>query len=220
MFLFLVIGEMALKGSSASGNDEDDVVLLPVTTARLRLMGRPHLHRIILKAESDEVMAPLHQEIIQSMIDRHNRDDFRVRNTAAIMAAASESQETLTGLLGAVAAISLLVGGIGVMNIMLVSVVERTREIGIRMACGAHQRDILAQFLIEAMLVCVVGGVLGVGLGFVSAMIAQNNGSAVVHTWPPVFLALGCAMLTGLIFGFAPARKASLLDPVKALAAE
>ena len=217
---FLVIGVMEAKGASAFGNDEDDVLLLPGTTARLRLMGKKNLSRAVLKAESDEAMTPLQTAIGELMRERHHRDDFRIRNTAAIMAAASESQETLTLLLGSVAAISLLVGGIGVMNIMLVSVVERTREIGIRMACGARQKDILTQFITEALMVCTFGGLLGILAGLSAAFAAQQSGTPVQYSLPPVMLAFGCSLGTGLVFGLAPARKAARLDPVAALASE
>ena len=139
---------------------------------------------------------------------------------ASVMAAASESQDTLTMLLGSIAAISLLVGGIGVMNIMLVSVVERTREIGIRMACGARQSDIMVQFITEAIMVCAFGGVIGVAAGFLAAFAAQQHGTAVAYSVFPAALALSCSFATGLVFGFAPARKAARLDPVAALATE
>ncbi len=217
---FLVIGVMQMKGASAFGNDEDDVLLVPVTTARLRLMGQKYLRNAIVKAEQGADMEALQASISAVLFERHGTEDFRVLNTASIMEAASESQNTLTVLLGSVAAISLLVGGIGVMNIMLVSVVERTREIGIRMACGARRYDIMVQFITEALMVCALGGVMGVVLGLLAAFIAQQYGAAVAYSVSPAVLALSCSFATGLIFGFAPARKASLLDPVTALASE
>lgn len=217
---FLVIGVMQVKGASAFGTDEDDVLLVPVTTARLRLMGQKYLRSAIIKAEKGADMDALQAAIGAVLLERHGTEDFRVLNTASIMEAASESQNTLTVLLGSVAAISLLVGGIGVMNIMLVSVVERTREIGIRMACGARRTDIMTQFITEALMVCALGGVLGVVLGLLAALVAQYYGAAVAYSAFPALLALSCSFATGLIFGFAPARKASLLDPVAALASE
>lgn len=217
---FLVIGVMDVKGASAFGNDEDDVLLVPVSTARLRLMGRKYLSNAIVKAAPGEDMQALQGNIGALMLERHGTEDFRVLNTASIMEAASESQNTLTVLLGSVAAISLLVGGIGVMNIMLVSVVERTREIGIRMACGARRNDIMTQFITEALLVCAFGGVLGVALGLLAAFVAQRYGAAVAYSVSPAALAFSCAFATGLVFGFAPARKAAHLDPVVALASE
>ena len=217
---FLVIGVMDVKGASAFGTDEDDILLVPVTTARLRLMGRKFLRSAIVKAEANADMQTLQDTIGAMLLERHGTEDFRVLNTASIMDAASESQNTLTVLLGSVAAISLLVGGIGVMNIMLVSVVERTREIGIRMACGARRYDIMVQFITEALMVCALGGLLGVAFGLLAAAIAQHYGAPVAYSASPALLALSCSFVTGLVFGFAPARKASRLDPVAALASE
>lgn len=217
---FLVIGVMQVKGASAFGSDEDDVLLVPVTTARLRLMGQKYLRNAIVKAAPGADTQELQASISALLLERHGTEDFRVLNTASIMEAASESQNTLTVLLGSVAAISLLVGGIGVMNIMLVSVVERTREIGIRMACGARRHDIMVQFITEALVVCALGGFLGIAFGLLAAAIAQYYGAAVAYSVPPALLALSCSFATGLVFGFAPARKASLLDPVTALASE
>ena len=217
---FQVIGVMAVKGASPYGRDEDDVLIVPITSARLRLQGRKFLHSAVVKAESGAVMHTLQTAISDLLLERHGTMDFRVINTATIMEAASESQNTLTVLLGSVAAISLLVGGIGVMNIMLVSVVERTREIGIRMACGARRYDIMVQFITEALMVCALGGLLGVAFGLLAAVVAMHYGAAVAYSVSPALLALSCSFATGLIFGFAPARKASLLDPVAALASE
>ena len=217
---FLVIGVMEEKGASAFGSDQDDVLLVPVTTARLRLMGRKYLQNAIVKAAPGTDMDALQASIGAVLLERHGTEDFRVLNTASIMAAATESQNTLTVLLGSVAAISLLVGGIGVMNIMLVSVVERTREIGIRMACGARRHDIMTQFITEALMVCFLGGILGVVLGLFAAFVAQQYGTPVAYSVGPALLALSCSFATGLVFGFAPARKASRLDPVVALASE
>jgi macrolide transport system ATP-binding/permease protein len=217
---FLVVGVMQKKGANSFGRDEDDVILLPVNTARLRLMGQKYLNNAIIKAAPGQDMDELQANIQKLMIERHNSEDFRVFNTASVLEAVNESQDALTMLLGSVAAISLLVGGIGVMNIMLVSVVERTREIGVRMACGARQRDIMRQFITEALVVCCIGGLLGVGLGLLASFAAQYKGTAVMYSLPPVLLAFSSALATGLIFGWAPARKAARLDPVDALASE
>lgn len=217
---FLVIGVMEVKGASSFGSDQDDVLLVPVSTARLRLQGRHFLGNAITRARPGEDMDALQASIQALMLERHGTEDFRVFNTASIMDAANESQDTLTMLLGSVAAISLLVGGIGVMNIMLVSVVERTREIGVRMACGARQNDILTQFITEALVVCCLGGLMGVGLGLFAGFIASYKGAAVLYSLTPIVLAFGSALATGIVFGYAPARKAARLDPVDALSSE
>ena len=164
----------------------------------------------------DEVQAQVHQLLLQ----RHGVEDFQIRNMASLIDTVSETQDTFTWLLGSVAAISLLVGGIGVMNIMLVSVTERTREIGIRMATGARARHILQQFLLEALAVSALGGLIGVGLGLGAAAVVAHFGTPVSYSLLPVLLAFGCAFGTGLLFGFLPARKAARLDPVAALATE
>ncbi|MDR2726941.1 MAG: MacB family efflux pump subunit [Deltaproteobacteria bacterium] len=217
---FQVVGVMEVKGASADGADQDDVLLLPVTTARLRLSGEKILRRAIVKAAPGWDMHELQASIEAMLFEQRGTRDFNVRNMASVMAAANESQDTLTVLLGLVAAISLLVGGIGVMNIMLVSVVERTREIGIRMACGARQSDIMIQFITEALMVCSFGGLIGVAAGLLAAFAAQQSGTAVAYSFSPAALAFSCSFATGLVFGFAPARKAARLDPVAALASE
>ena len=151
---------------------------------------------------------------------RHRKTDFQIRNMASILETASETQNTLTLLLGSIAAISLIVGGIGVMNIMLVSVTERVREIGIRMATGARRMNIMLQFNTEALVVCSIGGVLGVGGGLATAWICSLLGQPVEYSVTPVVAAFGSAFLTGLLFGYLPARKASRMDPVVALSTE
>ncbi|HJU61779.1 MAG TPA: MacB family efflux pump subunit [Candidatus Binatia bacterium] len=217
---FLVIGVMTEKGASPNGSDQDDVIFVPINTGLVRLFGKSYLSSITVKvADTTDIDAT--QANIEALLKaRHRTEDFSVRNMASILQAAMETQDTFTLLLGTVAAISLLVGGIGVMNIMLVSVVERTREIGIRVATGARMRDILLQFNIEAAVVCAAGGVLGIVVGVVAGMILRYTGMTVIFSVTPAVLAFVCASATGLIFGYLPARKAARLDPVVALASE
>jgi macrolide transport system ATP-binding/permease protein len=217
---FLVIGVTSEKGASPFGSDQDDVIFVPITTGLVRLFGKRYLSSITVKV-SDTTDIQGTQASIEALLKaRHRTEDFRVRNMASYLQAAMETQDTFTLLLGTVAAISLLVGGIGVMNIMLVSVVERTREIGIRMATGARMRDILLQFNIEAAVVCAAGGVLGILVGVLAGMVLRFSGMSVIFSVMPAVLAFVCASATGLIFGYLPARKAAQLDPVVALASE
>ncbi|HUG76143.1 MAG TPA: MacB family efflux pump subunit [Burkholderiales bacterium] len=218
--LFQVIGVMSERGASPWGADQDDVVFLPVSTGSLRLFGQRHVRSVTVAVE-DVARIDETQEALATLLEaRHRTVDFQIRNMASLLEAASETQNTLTVLLGSIAAISLLVGGIGVMNIMLVSVTERTREIGIRMATGARMRDILQQFLGEALTVSALGGALGVACGLAASGLIGALGTPVVFSAGPVLLAFGCAFATGLLFGYLPARKAARLDPVVALAAE
>ncbi len=217
---FQVIGVMAPKGATSSGSDMDDVALIPITTGRVRLFGKRHVRSIIVQVQDVEKIDATQKAIKRVLIERHRREDFQTRNMADVLDAATQTQESLTWLLGAVAAISLLVGGIGVMNIMLVSVTERVREIGVRMAIGARMRNIMLQFNIEALVVCSVGGVLGVGAGLGVAWLAGEFGRPVILSMPPVIMAFASAVLTGLLFGFLPARRAAAMDPVVALSAE
>jgi macrolide transport system ATP-binding/permease protein len=217
---FLVVGVMTEKGASPNGSDQDDVIFVPINTGLVRLFGKSYLSSITVKV-ADTTDIDTTQASIEALLKaRHRTEDFSVRNMASILQAAMETQDTFTLLLGTVAAISLLVGGIGVMNIMLVSVVERTREIGIRMATGARMRDILLQFNIEAAVVCAAGGVLGIVVGVIAGMVLRYTGMTVIFSVTPAVLAFVCASATGLIFGYLPARKAAQLDPVIALASE
>ncbi|MGH8475943.1 MAG: MacB family efflux pump subunit [Methylococcales bacterium] len=217
---FEVIGIMAEKGADFRGYDQDDTVYVPLTTGLIRLFGQNYLSNITVRVLDMVGIDQTQAEIENLLWERHRIEDFRVRNRISIMATATETQDSLTVLLGTVAAISLLVGGIGVMNIMLVSVTERTREIGIRMASGARQRDILLQFNTESTVVCILGGLLGVGLGFLAAMLLRVLEVSVIFSPLPALAAFFCAFCTGVLFGYLPARKASRLDPVAALATE
>jgi len=217
---FEVIGVLSEKGATPWGSDQDDAAFVPVTTGMTRLFGQNYLGNITVKIRDLDHIDETQEAIRQLLITRHRTEDFRIRNTASILEMATETQNTLTILLGAVAAISLLVGGIGVMNIMLVSVTERTREIGIRMATGARRRDIMLQFNIEAAVVCIIGGLLGIGLGLLAGWSISLLEVAVVFSLMPALLAFSSAVLTGILFGYLPARKAARLDPVVALASE
>ncbi len=223
---FIVIGLLTPKGQSAQGQDQDDTVLIPVTTAQKKLFGAqfPGMVRIILvKAKSAPDLASAEQQINELLRQRHHmaqkqENDFTVRNLTQIMQAAEQSTKVMTLLLGAIASVSLLVGGIGIMNIMLVSVTERTREIGIRMAIGAKTWDIRLQFIIEALSLSLIGGVIGIIVGVSTAVILSS-----VSGWPTVvsvlsiLLAFGFSGFIGIFFGFYPAYKASLLNPIDAL---
>ena len=216
---FLVIGVLASKGAQGF-NDQDDTVVVPITTGALRLWGDRSVREIAVECASTNDMDQVQDRITDLMSTRHDSSDFEIQNSADFLQAMTETQNTMTILLGSIAAISLLVGGIGVMNIMLVSVTERTREIGIRMATGARQRNILQQFLTEAIVVSALGGIVGLLAGVGVALLIQAFGTDVKFTAMPMILAFSCAAATGLIFGFAPAYKASRLDPVVALASE
>jgi macrolide transport system ATP-binding/permease protein len=217
---FQVLGIMSPKGATATGADQDDVIFVPLSTGSLRLFGQRNVRTITVAVQDVTKIDNTQDAVTALLTERHHSDDFQIRNMAAILETAEQTQNTLTILLGSVGAISLLVGGIGVMNIMLVSVTERTREIGIRMATGARTRNILQQFLTEAVVVSIVGGILGIGCGFAMGAAFTQFGVP-VHVAPDVVgLAFGCAVAVGLIFGFAPALKASRLDPVVALSSE
>lgn len=218
---FQVIGVMSSKGASAGGTDADDIIFIPLNTGMLRVFGQHFVKSITVSVNDLTQMNQVQDQVTQTLTARHNgQEDFQVRNMTELLDTVTSAQNTLTILLASVAAISLLVGGIGVMNIMLVSVTERTREIGIRMATGARTRDILQQFLTEATVVSGIGGVAGVLLGVGTGLIIQAFGTPIAFTALPMILAFTCAVATGLVFGFAPAMKAARLDPVVALASE
>lgn len=212
-----VIGVLKAKGASAGGRDMDDEVYVPMSTAQLKFFGNEYLSNITIKVSDTELLPAVETQVTALLKERHGREDFRVRNTASLVEAVTETQDTLTSLLGAVAAISLLVGGIGVMNIMLVNVSERRREIGLRMATGAKPGDILRQFNIEALLVCVIGGVIGVVLGIAISLCLHAFNIAVMFSLGPPLLAFSTSLLVGWVFGYAPAHKAASLNPINAL---
>jgi putative ABC transport system permease protein len=223
---FVVIGVLARKGQSAQGQDQDDTIIIPVTTAQKKLFGTqfPGMVRIIMvKARSAEDLAAAERQINELLRQRHHigpkqDNDFTVRNLTQIMQAAEQSTKVMTLLLGAIASVSLLVGGIGIMNIMLVSVTERTREIGIRMAIGAKTWDIRLQFIIEALTLSLIGGVIGIIVGVSTAMILSSvSGWPTVVSFLSVLLAFSFSGFIGIFFGFYPAYKASLLNPIDAL---
>jgi macrolide transport system ATP-binding/permease protein len=217
---FEVIGVLTAKGASPMGTDRDDAVFVPLTTGLIRLFGQNYLNGITVRVADVAEIDDTQQAIADLLLSRHQTEDFRIRNMASLLESTEETQNTFTLMLGIVAAISLLVGGIGVMNIMLVSVTERTREIGIRMATGARRRDILLQFNTEAAVVCTLGGLVGVTMGLGAGLLLRMFGMAVEFSPLPAALAFSCAFGTGLLFGYLPARKAAYLDPVVALAAE
>ena len=220
---FRIIGVLESKGQSAGGGDQDDVVIVPLTTAQERMMGITHIQLINVQAAGTDVINQVQEDITLLLRARHRvggdkTDDFTVRNMVSIMATAQEATGTITLLLGNIAAISLLVGGIGIMNIMLVSVTERTREIGIRKALGARYYNILMQFLIEAIVIGVTGGLIGILLGMgASYAISAIFGWGTVMSGFTIALAFGFSVLIGVIFGLYPARKAAKLDPIDAL---
>lgn len=218
--LFQVVGVMAERGADPGGQDQDDKVFVPFKTGSLRIIGQRFLRAVTVSVDEERNIEEVQTRVHALMMERHGAEDFQIRSMSSLIDMVSETQNTMTVLLGSIAAISLLVGGIGVMNIMLVSVTERTREIGIRMATGARTRHIMQQFLIEALAVSALGGVLGVALGLGVAMLVAYLGTTVAYSLTPIVMAFSCAFLTGLLFGYLPARKAARLDPVTALATE
>jgi putative ABC transport system permease protein len=218
-----IVGVLGSKGTSPFGGDQDDVVYVPWTTAQARMTGSRDVMQILISAPDEKSMAPL-QEEITTLLRRVRRltaeapDDFMIRNQTEIMNMRTEMTRTFTTLLASVAAISLLVGGIGIMNMMLVAVTERTREIGLRIALGARPRDIRAQFLTESVVICAIGGLLGIAIGLgVSAGIAKLMGFPTSVDTSMMLQAVGFAVFVGVFFGLYPALRASKLDPIEAL---
>lgn len=218
--IFQVIGVMSDRGASPMGSDQDDIVFVPYATSSLRLSGQRFLRNVTVAVDDLKQIDDTQAAVETVLLERHGVVDFQIRNMASIIETTEQTQNTMTILLGSIAAISLLVGGIGVMNIMLVSVTERTREIGIRMATGAREGNIMQQFLIEAVVVSALGGAIGVLGGLGVAAVVGAFGTPIQYSIAPVLLAFGCAFATGLVFGYLPAKKAAKLDPVVALSAE
>ena len=220
---FKVMGVLAPKGQTASGGDSDDVILIPYTTASTRLTGRPRIPQILASTASPADLPAAQDEIGTLLREAHHisgddDDDFTVRNQTDLATAAESSTRVMTMLLAAIASISLLVGGIGIMNIMLVSVTERTREIGLRLAIGARGSDVLIQFLVESVVMGVLGGVAGLALGVASSkLLGHFTGWETVTSPLVMFIAVGFSGAVGVFFGYYPARKAAALNPIEAL---
>ncbi len=217
---FTVLGVLSTKGFNTFGQDQDDVVIIPYSSHLRRISRRQNINSILIQAGSPELMARIQQDITDVLQQRRQgrEPDFTVRNQVEIAETATATTKTMTLLLGAIAGVSLIVGGIGIMNIMLVSVTERTREIGIRLAVGAHGRDIMLQFLTEAMVLSGLGGILGILLGIGSSeLISHFNGWPTLVSTDAILIAFVFSAAVGVFFGFYPARKAARLDPIDAL---
>jgi putative ABC transport system permease protein len=214
---------MASKGQSSMGQDQDDAVFVPYTTVQKKLLGQQNINGVTVSAASADQIQDVAESIRTTLRTRHkiqagDSDDFMVRTLEEMASVQTATTETMTSLLASIAGVSLLVGGIGIMNIMLVSVTERTREIGLRMAIGARGKDVLLQFLVEAVVISLIGGLIGIALGFGLSAAVQK-----FMLWPTdippnaIGMAFGFAAATGVFFGFYPARKAASLDPIEAL---
>jgi len=223
---FAIVGVLGAKGQNLDGRDQDDTVIIPLTTAQRKVFGTPFqgsVRVVMVQASSAEAMPIVEKSVTALLRQRHRiregtDNDFYIRNLAAAADSAAETTRVMSLLLGAIASVSLLVGGIGIMNIMLVSVTERTREIGIRMAIGARQKDILTQFLLEAIMISVAGCLIGLVLGIGGALLTNAiTDMVIVISGSSVLVAFGVAAGVGVFFGFYPARKAAALDPIEAL---
>jgi putative ABC transport system permease protein len=223
---FTILGVLESKGQSFDGRDQDDTIIVPITTAQRKLFGNQipgSVRMIMAQAKSEKYMGVAEEAISDLVRQRHNirenaESDFSIRNLTAMAKTASDTAKTMSMLLGAIASISLLVGGIGIMNIMLVSVTERTREIGIRMAIGAREKDILLQFLLEACVISIVGCVIGVALGLGGALLVKKMvGAEILISMQSIVLAFSVAASVGVFFGYYPASKAAKLHPIEAL---
>ena len=223
---FVIIGLLASKGQNLDGRDQDDTIIVPLTTAQRKVFGTPFpgsVRMIMVQANSAEAMPVIEKSMTSLLRQRHRiregqDNDFYLRNLAAAADSAAETTRVMSMLLGAIASVSLLVGGIGIMNIMLVSVTERTREIGIRMAIGARQKDILTQFLLEAIMISVAGCLIGLVIGIGGALLINAiTDMVIVISGAAVLVAFTVAAGVGVFFGFYPARKAAALDPIEAL---
>ena len=220
---FKIIGVMVSKGQSSMGQDQDDTIFTPYTTVQKKLQGQQHINGVTVSAASADEIDSTAESIRGLLRTRHkivpgDSDDFMVRTLEEMASVQTATTQTMTSLLASIAGVSLLVGGIGIMNIMLVSVTERTREIGLRMAIGARGKDVLLQFLVEAVVISLIGGIIGIALGFGLSALVQK-----FMQWPTdippdaIGMAFGFAAATGVFFGFYPARKAASLDPIEAL---
>jgi len=223
---YVVLGVLAAKGQSLDGRDQDDTVIIPVTTAQRKLFGTQFVGSVrfvSVQATSAEAMPAVERALTELLRQRHRiregaENDFTIRNLTALANTAAETAEVMSLMLGAIASVSLVVGGIGIMNIMLVSVTERTREIGIRMAIGARSRDILLQFLLEAIIISIIGCLIGVIIGVIGALaVTRLSGMAVVITVSSIAVAFAVAAAVGIFFGWYPARKAANMNPIDAL---
>jgi putative ABC transport system permease protein len=223
---FVVLGTLAVKGQGMDGRDQDDTIIIPLTTAQRQVYGSQFpgsVRMMMVQSTTQEIMPEVEKSMTQLLRQRHRiregmDNDFYLRNLTAAADSAAESTRVMSLLLGAIASVSLLVGGIGIMNIMLVSVTERTREIGIRMAIGAREKDILLQFLLEAIIISVVGCFIGLLLGIGGALMTNSlTGTMVIISGSSVIVAFSVAAAVGIFFGFYPARKAARLDPIEAL---
>ncbi len=220
---FKVIGLLSPKGQNAMGQDQDDIIVAPFATVQKKVQGTDRVSMIILSAVTPDKIAEAQAQVsdlfrIRHKISAGQSDDFTIRTQSEIAQTAGQTTKIMSVLLGAIASVSLLVGGIGIMNIMLVSVTERTREIGVRRSLGARKRDILQQFLVEAVLLSLLGGIIGIGLGIlISSLISRFAGWPVAVTADSVILAFAFSAAVGMFFGFYPARKAAIINPIDAL---